>query len=129
MKKIKSMHSNKDLIICVSIRGQHEFFYQAVGSSEKYSFHTMKFSTSVFNYFRKYGHRISGHSFSLTVGELYHFNAHYNYKLSHLMELLPKKVDHVLREIPFKELSCSSLYYSNIQENLRASTTNHLSAA
>ena len=31
MKKIKSMHSNKDLIICVSIRGQHEFFYQAVG--------------------------------------------------------------------------------------------------
>lgn len=129
MKKIKCMHSNKDRIICVSTRGQHEFFYQAAASSEKIPVLTMKFSPSIFNYFRKYGHRISGDSFSLTVGELYHFNAHYNYRLSHLMELLPKKIDHVLREIPFKEFSCSSLYHSNIQENFRTGTANRLPAA
>lgn len=129
MKKIKCMHSNKDRIICVSLRGQHEFFYQAAGFSEKYFLFTMKFSISVFNYFRKYGQRISGHSFSLTLGELYHFNAHYNYKLSHLMEFLPKQVDYLLRDMAFKAFSCFRPSRFNIEEGLRTSTANYHPAA
>lgn len=98
MKKIKCSHSNKDRIICVSTFGQHEFFYQPVGSSDRYRLFEMDFSISIFQYFRKYGNRMPDYGFGLTIGELYRFKAHYNYKLSHLMDLLPGQVDRVLRK-------------------------------
>ena len=72
MKKINTNHDNKDRIICVSELGKHKFYYQPVGTKERFwLFDTKNFSGSVFAFFRKYGRCLDGIGFSMTVRELH----------------------------------------------------------
>ncbi len=98
MKRIKGSHTDKDRIVCVSIPGWHEFFYQPEGTKERYWLFDKPFHGTIFHYFRKYGRNMAERGFSLTIGELYRFKAHRNRTLSHLMDRLVSQTDWLIRE-------------------------------
>lgn len=99
MKKINKKHDNKDRIICVSESGKHKFYYQPVGTKERFwLFETKNFSSSVFVFFRKYGRCLDGIGFSMTVKEVYEINNNYNIKLSKILDRIPGQIEYVLRE-------------------------------
>lgn len=99
MKKINAKFDNKDRIICVTIFGGHQFFYQPYGTKERYwLFNTKEFSASIFSYFRKYGRNLGDLEFSLTLKEFYEFKRYHNQKLSKLVERIPSQVEYVIRE-------------------------------
>lgn len=99
MKKIKTNVNQKDRIVCVTIPGCHQFYYQPYGTKDRYwLFDTKDFSGSVFAYFRKHGRHLNDIGFSITLKELYEFKEHRNPKLCKLMERIPSQVDYVVRE-------------------------------
>lgn len=98
MKRIKGLHTDKDRIVCVSIPGWHQFFYQPAGTKERHWLFDKSFHGAIFHYFRKYGRNMTERGFSLTIGELYRFKAHHNRELSHLMERLITQTDWLIRE-------------------------------
>lgn len=108
MKKINTNHDNKDRIICVSELGKHKFYYQPVGTRERFwLFDTKNFSGSVFAFFRKYGRCLDGIGFSMTVRELYEVDNGHNVKINKILERIPAQVEYVLRERDeFVQMSC-----------------------
>ena len=99
MRKINAKFDQKDRVICVTVDGGHEFYYQPVRSNERILLFTMdKFSGSVFAYFRDRGRNLSGSGFSLTVEQLYSFKNFKNPKLTHVIERFPGMIEYVLRE-------------------------------
>ena len=99
MKKINAKHDNKDRVICVSESGKHKFYYQPVGTRERYwLFDTKNFSGSVFVLFRKYGRCIDGIGYSMTVKEMYEIGNNHNAKLTKIFDRIPAQVEYVLRD-------------------------------
>lgn len=99
MKKIKNVNQ-KDRVICVTLSGGHEFYYQPVNSKERiWLFETEDFSGSIFAYFRDNGRNIDGRGFSLTIKQVYEFKKFQNVKLCKLFtDRIPKMVEYVIRE-------------------------------
>ena len=98
MKRIKMNHNNKDRIICITETGKHKFYFQPVGTKERFwLFDTKKFSGSVFAFFRKHGRNLDGLGFSMTVKELYEINSR-NVKTAKILDQIPRQVEYVLRE-------------------------------
>lgn len=101
MKKIKSDFNQKDRVVCVTVQGGHEFYYQPVGSKERILlFVTDDFSHSVFAYFRDKGRNMTGRGFSITLKELYQFHDYHNVKLAHTLERIPIWIDYILKNNP-----------------------------
>ena len=99
MRKIKSSFNQKDRVICVTVPGGHEFYYQPAGSRDRILlFVTRGFSGSVFAYFRDKGRNLEGQGHSLTVRELYRFKDFRNVKLTAVIQRIPAMIDYVLRE-------------------------------
>ena len=101
MKKINSSSANqKDRIVCVTVSGAHNFYYQPYKSKERfYLFAIEDFSSSVFAYFRDNGRCMGGRGFSLTIKELYEDRKMYrNPKIAKIFDRLPGMIDYVLRE-------------------------------
>lgn len=100
MKKIKNVNQ-KDRVICVTVSGGHEFYYQPVNSRERiWLFETKDFSGSIFAYFRDKGRNIiDGRGFSLTIKELYDFKKFQNFRLCKLFtDRIPQMVEYVIKE-------------------------------
>lgn len=99
MKKIKAMFDKNDRIICISVPGKHQFFYQSARTNERiWLFDTKDYSGSIFDYFRTKGRNMSDRGFSLTIKELYEFKEYHNHKLAMLMERISGQVEYVIRE-------------------------------
>ena len=98
MKKIKVPHENKARIICVNGPGKLDFWYQPADSAQRYWLMEQPFSGSIFAYFRDYGRKMNSPGFSLTLGEVYRFRKHNSVRLNRLMERLPGRVDHAVRD-------------------------------
>lgn len=99
MRKINAKFNQKDRVICVTVDGGHELYYQPVRSNERILLFTLdKFSGSVFAFFRDKGRNLSDKGFGLTIKELYEFKAFKNPKLTHVIERLPGMIEYVLRE-------------------------------
>lgn len=100
MKKIKNSSVNqKDRIVCVTVTGAHEFYYQPCKSKERLYLFTTDFSGSVFTYFRDNGRCMYGCGFSLTIRELYEgCKMYHNPKIGKIFDRLPGMIDYVLRE-------------------------------
>lgn len=104
MRKIKACIDQKDRIVCVTVPGSHEFYYQPTGSEERTLLFTSPFSGSVFTYFRDKGRNMRGRGFSLTIREIYMFNRYYNVKLAAVLEKIPAAVERTLRKRARKEV-------------------------
>lgn len=100
MKKIKAKFNSKDRIVCVTIPGGHQFFYQPFGTKDRYWLFDVKdFSGSIFAYFRNHGRNLNDLGYSITLNELYYeFKGYRNPKLSKLVERIPSQVEYVIRE-------------------------------
>lgn len=99
MKKINMNHDNKDRIICVSDPGKHKFYYQPVGTKDRFwLFDTKNFSGSVFGFFRKNGRCLDGIGFSITVKEMYEVGNTKNSKIAKIFDRIPGQIEYVLRE-------------------------------
>lgn len=100
MRKIRGNFNQKDRIICVTVHGGHEFYYQPVGSTERiWLFETEDFSGSIFAYFRDKGRTVDGRGFGLTIKQMYEFKEFQNVKLCKLFtDRIPKMVEYVVRE-------------------------------
>ena len=98
MKRIHEKHSNKDRIICVSIPGCQQFYYQKAGSSDRAYLFETDYSGSVFAFFRDKGRNLAGRGFSLTIKELYEVHDYHNVKLTHTLERIPVWIDYILKE-------------------------------
>ena len=99
MKKIRKRHDNKDRIICVSDTNRHRFFYQPVGTQERFwLFDTKKFSGSVFAFFRKHGRCLDGIGFSITLKQLYETGNNHNAKITKILDRIPAQVEYVICE-------------------------------
>ncbi len=99
MRKIKAMFDKNDRIVCISIPGKHQFFYQPVRTNERiWLFDTKDYSGSIFDYFRTKGRNMSERGFSLTIKELYEFKEYHNRKLLAVMERIPSQLEYVIRE-------------------------------
>ena len=56
MRKIKAKFDKNDRIVCISVPGKHQFFYQPAGTNERiWLFDPKDYSGSIFNYFRTKG--------------------------------------------------------------------------
>ena len=97
MNKIKSPHDNKDRIICVATDGYNDFYYQPVGTKDRYWLTRCEFSGSIFDHFRSKGRNLESLGFSLSIRELYK-SSRDNVKLVRLMDRIPGQVDYVIRE-------------------------------
>lgn len=107
MRKINAKCSNSDRVVCVTIPGKHEFYYQPVGTREQiWLFSTKDFSGDILNYFRGKGRNMSGRGFSLTIRELHGFKAYQNHKLAAVMKRIPGQVEYVIRERSADESGC-----------------------
>ena len=95
MKKLNT--NNKDRIVCVTVLGRHEFYYQPVATGERIWLFGVPFSGSVWTYFRTKGRNLQGRGFSLTVKELYQFKDYKNPKLTHIMERIPVLINYTLK--------------------------------
>ena len=99
MEKIKASFDQKDRVVCVTVHGYHEFYYQPVGSKKRtLLFVTDNFSSSIFAYFRDKGRNMSDRGFSLTIKELYEFKKFYNHELAVVMKRIPRLIEYVIRE-------------------------------
>lgn len=99
MKKINANINQKDRVICVTVNGGHEFYYQPARSNERILLFTRdEFSGSVFSFFRDNGRNLSGRGYSLTIKELYEFRKFKNPKLTRVIERIPVMIEYVLRE-------------------------------
>lgn len=99
MQIIKARFSSKDRIICISVPGKHQFYYQPAGTHEQiWLFDTKAYSRSIFHYFHRNGRRMGDKGSSLTIKEIYEFKEYHNFKLAALMERLPRVVAYVIRE-------------------------------
>lgn len=111
MKKINTNFSNRDRIVCVTLQGIHQFYYQPVRSNKRYWLFNMDFSGSTYAYFRKYGCRICEKEFSLSLKEVYKFNDYHNPKLTRLMNRIPGQVQYVLKnEVPSADEMAALIY-------------------
>ncbi len=116
MRKIKARFDKNDRIVCISVPGKHQFFYQPAGTNERiWLFDTKDYSGSIFNYFRTKGRNMSERGFSLTIKEVYDFKAYHNRKLAALMERIPSQVEYVIRERSEDEVSQNKFAVSRIQ--------------
>lgn len=116
MKKINAKYDNRDRVVCVSVSGKHEFYYQPAGTNERiWLFDTKGYSGSIFKYFRTKGRNMSDMGFSLTIKELYEFKEYHNYKLTALMERIPSQVEYVIRERSGNEINHNKHAVSRIQ--------------
>lgn len=116
MKKIKNVNQ-KDRVICVTVSGGHEFYYQPVNSKERiWLFETEDFSGSIFAYFRSKGRNLSDRGFSLTIKELYEFKEYHNYKLAAVMKRIPSQVEYVIRERSERERANNMYAVSRVSE-------------
>ena len=99
MRRINATFNQKDRVICVTVNGGHEFYYQPARSNDRTLLFTMnEFSRSVFAFFREKGRNLNGRGFGLTIKELYEFKAFKNPKLTHVIERIPGMIEYVLRE-------------------------------
>lgn len=99
MHKINAKFNQKDRVICVTVDGGHEFYYQPARSNDRILLFTMdKFSGSVFAFFRDKGRNLSDRGFGLTIKELYEFKDFKNPKLTRVIERIPGMIEYVLRE-------------------------------
>ena len=99
MRKINAKYSNSDRVVCVSIPGKHEFYYQPAGTRERiWLFETKDFSGSIFDYFRDKGRNMNDRGFSLTIKELYKFKKYHDHSLATVMKRIPGQVEYVIRE-------------------------------
>ena len=116
MRKIKANFDKNDRIVCISVPGKHQFFYQPAGTNERiWLFVTKDYSGSIFNYFRTKGRNMSDMGFSLTIKELYEFKEYHNHKLVALMERIPSQVEYVIRERSENEINQNKRAVSCIQ--------------
>lgn len=98
MKKLNRRFNQKDRVVCVTVQGGHEFYYQPVDAKNRILlFITDRFSGSVFTYFRDKGRRTEN-GFSLTMRELYDFNRFYNVKLTTVIRHIQAMIDYVICE-------------------------------
>lgn len=95
MKKLNV--NNKDRVVCITIPGAHEFYYQPAATGERIWLFETTFSGSVFAYFRSKGRNLRDRGFSLTVKELYQFKDYRNPKLTRIMERIPAMIDYTLK--------------------------------
>lgn len=93
MKKTKGGFDRKDRVVCVTVQGGHEVYYQPIGSKEHNDF-----SGSVFAYFHDKGSNINGKGFNLTIKERYEFKRFYNGRLTTVINRILMMLDCVLRE-------------------------------
>lgn len=99
MRKINAKFNNNDRVVCVSLPGKHEFYYQPAGTRERvWLFDTKDFSGAIFDYFRDKGRNMNDRGFSLTIKELYEFKGYHNHKLATVMKRIPGQVEYVIRE-------------------------------
>ena len=128
MRKIKAKFDKNDRIVCISVPGKHQFFYQPAGTNERiWLFNTKDYSGSIFNYFRTKGRNMSDMGFSLTIKELYEFKEYHTHKLVALMERIPSQVEYVIRERSENEInqnkravSCNQVYRDLDHDDERA---------
>ena len=122
MRKIKACIDQKDRVVCVTVPGGHEFYYQPSGSKERTLLFTSPFSGSVFAYFRDKGRNMGGRGFSLTIREIYEFDRYYNVRLTAVVGKIPAAVDRILRRRVWEEA-----LEKNLQTPRRETPdTNHL---
>jgi len=99
MRKINAKCNNGDRVVCVSVPGKHEFYYQPAGTRERiWLFATKDYSGSIFTYFRRKGRNMNDRGFSLTIKELYEFKEYHNHDLATVIKRIPGQVEYVIRE-------------------------------
>ena len=98
MKKIKSIHSSKDRVVCVATPGKLDFYYQPARTKERLWLLQQPFSGSIWHYFYDKGRNMYDRSYSLTIAELYKFNDYKSPKLNRLFSRLPSVIDYVITE-------------------------------
>ena len=98
MKRARNNYDNKDRVLCVTVPGKHQMYYQPAHTKARYWLIDVDFSGSIFAYFRDYGRNLYDRGFSLTLGELHQFDKYHNPKLARLMIRIPKQIDYLLRE-------------------------------
>lgn len=110
MKRINKKHDNKDRIICVSEIGKHRFYFQPVGTKERFwLFDTKNYSGSIFAFFRKYGRNLNDIGFSMAIKELYEIGNGRNVKINKILDRIPVQVEYVLREREeFVQIPCAT---------------------
>lgn len=119
MRKINAKYDNSDRVVCVSIPGKHEFYYQPTGTRERiWLFDTKDFSGSIFDYFRDKGRNMNDRGFSLTIKELYEFKKYHDHKLATVMKRIPGQVEYVIRERTENERSHNQPIAARLPEPL-----------
>lgn len=114
MKKIAVKHDNRDRIICVTVPGKHEFYYQAANTKERiWLFDTKEFYGSVFAYFRDKGRNLYGRGYSLTLKEIYAFRDFSNWRVTKVIENIPRQVEYVLVNNICKAKEITDMSYSD----------------
>ena len=98
MKKIKTSFNQKDRVVCVSVPGAHEFYYQPYRAKARTFLFKTDFSGSVWAFFRDKGRNMDDRGFSLTLNQIYEFKAYHNIKLARIINRIPVIVDYILRE-------------------------------
>lgn len=99
MRRICKKHDDKDRIICVTILGKHQFYYQPAGTKQRlWLFATKKCSNSITTFFDRYGRNQDGCGRSMTLKEMYDKGRIHNVKLEKLMERIPGQIEYVIRE-------------------------------
>lgn len=119
MRKINAKFDNSDRVVCVSIPGKHEFYYQPAGTRERiWLFDTKDFSGSIFDYFRDKGRNMNDRGFSLTIKELYEFKKYRDHKLATVMKRIPSQVEYVIRKRTENERSHNQPIAARLPESL-----------
>ena len=122
MRKINAKYDNSDRVVCVSIPGKHEFYYQPADTRERiWLFDTKDFSGSIFDYFRDKGRNMNDRGFSLTIKELYEFKKYYDHKLATVMKRIPGQVEYAIRERSENERNRNLLVADHLLEKRRFS--------
>lgn len=98
MKKILANHNDNDRVVCVTLHGKHQFFYQPARSSERvWLFDTKGYSRAIFTYFRSKGRHLSDKIYSITINELYKFKKYDNHDLNMVIRRIPGQIEYVIR--------------------------------
>lgn len=119
MRKINAKYDNSDRVVCVSIPGKHEFYYQPASTRERiWLFDTKDFSGSIFDYFRDKGRNMNDRGFSLTIKELYEFKKYRDHKLATVMKRIPGQIEYVIRERTENERSHNQPIAARLPESL-----------
>jgi len=124
MKKISSVHNDRDLILCTAVPGKLQFSYQPLHATKSYYLFDCDMNKEVLAYFRSVGTNISPHSFALTIEELYRFRDYHNRKLAHLIPRIPGHVDYVIREY----IGTPSVRSPRMSRSLTGSRRHHITS-